>query len=168
MKLLWDPNANQERFEGTVLPTLLEVNREHVPDVGEIGLEQLARFAEIARRFSWVEEEQDPVAFCIALDRDADYDSPNFLWFRERRESFLYVDRIAVAERATGRRFGRKLYEDLFEYARAHRFPSVTCEVNLEPRNERSLRFHETLGFVPVGEAHAKGHLVAYLERSID
>ena len=167
MTLLWDRSKDPDRFSAVVLPHLLEVNREHVPDVGEIPLSQLTRFSEIARRFAWVEEEGDPVAFCIALDPEADYDSPNFLWFRERRPSFLYVDRIAVAERATGRRLGRQLYEDLFDYARAEGLPSVTCEVNLEPRNERSLQFHEALGFQPVGEAHAKGHLVSYLERTL-
>ncbi len=39
-------------------------------------------------------------AFLIAFDQDADYDSPNFLWFRERFERFVYVDRIAVAPAA--------------------------------------------------------------------
>ena len=36
-------------------------------------------------------------AFLLAFDEASDYDSPNFLWFRERYPRFAYVDRIAVA-----------------------------------------------------------------------
>jgi uncharacterized protein len=32
----------------------------------------------------------------LAFDQDADYDSPNFLWFRERLARFVYADRVVV------------------------------------------------------------------------
>lgn len=31
-------------------------------------------------------------AFLLAFDERADYDSPNYLWFRERYPRFVYVD----------------------------------------------------------------------------
>ena len=36
-------------------------------------------------------------AFIMTFDQDARYDSPNFLWFRERYPRFVYVDRVVVA-----------------------------------------------------------------------
>jgi predicted GNAT superfamily acetyltransferase len=42
-------------------------------------------------------------AFLLALDQDADYDSPNFRWFSARYPRFVYVDRIVVASAARGR-----------------------------------------------------------------
>ena len=41
-------------------------------------------------------------ALLLAFDQDADYDSPNFLWFRSRYSRFVYVDRIVVAPAAGG------------------------------------------------------------------
>jgi predicted GNAT superfamily acetyltransferase len=52
---------------------------------------RLVRSAFLARRIGEIE------ALLIAFDQDADYDSPNFLWFRERYPRFVYVDRIVVA-----------------------------------------------------------------------
>jgi len=149
------------------LAALLALNRANVPAVGEIPLERMARFAEIAAEFPVIEEGGDPIAFLIALEPDADYDSPNFLWFRERRERFLYVDRLAVASEHRRRGLGRALYDHIIERARARGHSTVVCEVNLEPRNDVSLSFHESQGFREVGQAKAKGHLVAYLERPI-
>ncbi len=154
--------------ESQIIATLHQINEENVPAVGTIPIERMQHFARIAARFTVAESGGEPVAMLIAIAPDGDYDSPNFLWFRERRESFLYVDRIAVGEHHRRRGIGGLLYEDLFAVAKERGFPAVTCEVNLEPRNDRSLDFHASLGFVEVGRARAKGHLVAYLEREID
>ena len=40
--------------------------------------------------------------FLIAFDQNADYRSPNFLWFKARLPRFVYVDRVAVAEAERG------------------------------------------------------------------
>jgi predicted GNAT superfamily acetyltransferase len=153
--------------ESETIESLHRINQENVPEVGDIPIERLehfARIAEVSGHFSVVEAGKQPAAMLIALTPKADYDSPNFLWFRERRENFLYVDRIAVAANHRRRGIGRLLYDDLFAAARDQGIPSVTCEVNLEPRNDRSLDFHRALGFEQVGEGVAKGHRVAYLE----
>ena len=43
------------------------------------------------------------LAFVIAFAQGAAYDSPNFLWFRDRMDGFAYIDRIVVAEAGRGR-----------------------------------------------------------------
>jgi len=93
-----------------------------------------------------------PDAFVIALDQDADYDSPNFLWFRDRYERFAYVDRIVVGHAAHGQGLGRALYEKLFDAAKAAGYPCLMAEVNTNPPNPGSLSFHAKMGFEAVGE----------------
>ncbi|MCG7503454.1 GNAT family N-acetyltransferase [Mesorhizobium retamae] len=99
----------------------------------------------------------DVEAFLLTFDQTATYDSPNFLWFRERYPSFVYVDRIVVAASARGRGHARRLYEDLFARAAAAGHDIVTCEVNLDPPNPGSDAFHAALGFREVGEAVIHG-----------
>jgi uncharacterized protein len=92
-------------------------------------------------------------AFLLAFDQNAQYQSPNFLWFCERYPRFVYVDRIVVAPEARGRGYARQLYDDLFAHAIRAGHERVVCEVNLSPPNPVSLTFHEALGFIEVGRA---------------
>jgi predicted GNAT superfamily acetyltransferase len=105
----------------------------------------------------------------LAFDQDADYDSPNFLWFRSRYPRFLYVDRIVVASSARGRGCARTLYRDLFEHAVKARHERVVCEVNSRPPNPASDAFHAALGFVEVGAAsvYDGSRTVRYLSHTL-
>jgi uncharacterized protein len=105
-------------------------------------------------------------AFVLVLDQDADYASPNFLWWRERRERFLYVDRVVVAKSAQGRGLGRQLYAHALDEALAMGFDRIVCEINIDPPNPGSVAFHQALGFEPAGEQRlANGKTVGYFER---
>lgn len=108
-------------------------------------------------------------ALLIAFDQSADYDSPNFIWFRERYARFVYVDRVAVATTARGRGLARALYLDLFDKARAAGHSQIVCEVNAEPPNPKSDAFHAALGFASVGEAaiHDGKKRVRYFRRAL-
>ncbi len=105
-------------------------------------------------------------AFLLVLDQDADYDSPNFLWWKERRERFLYVDRVVVAATAKGRGLGRQLYAHAMDEARRLGFDRIVCEINIDPPNAGCVAFHAALGFSPAGEQKlANGKTVGYFER---
>ena len=100
----------------------------------------------------------------IAFDQDADYRSPNFLWFKARLPRFVYVDRIAVAKAARGRGVARRLYDDLFAAARDAGHDRIVCEVNVDPPNPASDGFHARFGFTEIGRAElAGGKEVRYL-----
>ena len=147
-------------------PAVLALNTIHAAQLSLLdaaGLKRLLDAAYVARRIGDLE------AFMIAFDQDADYTSPNFLWFRERYPRFAYVDRIAVAESARGRGHARRLYEHLFEQARRDGHSIVTCEVNSDPPNPASDAFHDALGFRIVGEAaiHGGVRTVRYYERAL-
>ncbi len=91
------------------------------------------------------------VAFLLALREGARYDSPNYRWFADRYDAFLYIDRVVVADACHGRGVGRRLYEDLFAFAHGAGIDTITCEFDIQPPNEASRGFHARLGFREVG-----------------
>jgi predicted GNAT superfamily acetyltransferase len=135
----------------------------------ELSWLDAGRLAELTRRAFYARRIGDIGAFLLAFDQSADYDSPNFLWFRDRRPRFVYVDRIVVAPEARGRGYARRLYEDLFAKARRAGHDQVVCEVNAEPPNPGSDAFHLALGFEEVGSAaiHGGTKTVRYLRRGL-
>jgi len=92
-------------------------------------------------------------AFLLAFAESDDYDGGHFLWFRNRFDAFLYIDRVVVAEHYRRQGLGRLLYADVFERAEQLGHKSVVCEVNLQPPNPISDKFHAGLGFEEVGRA---------------
>src|ERR1700744_3214059 len=145
---------------------LLALNNEHAQELSWLTPERLShlvRQAFFARRFAHAD------AFLIAFDQDAKYDSPNFLWFRERYPRFVYIDRIVVAATARGRGLAQRLYLDLFEQAARAGHEPVVCEINLSPPNPGSDAFHAALGFAEVGSAaiHGGAKTVRYLARTL-
>ena len=145
---------------------ILALNNEHAAELSWLEPERLSFLlgeAFYARRIGALE------AFIMTFDQDAHYDSPNFLWFRERYPRFVYVDRVVVAGEARGRGHARRLYEDLFVEVAHAGHSVVTCEVNADPPNPASDAFHAALGFAEVGDAviHGGKKAVRYYLRQI-
>jgi len=145
---------------------ILALNNAHAVETSPLTPEGLAALTGIAWR---VRVSPDHSALCIALDQDAAYDNPNFAWFAGRHDRFVYVDRIIVAERARGRGLARGLYDDLMAAMRATGHSVLCCEVNVDPPNPGSDRFHAAMGFDEVGRARLadRGKTVRYLERRL-
>lgn len=138
------------------LPTVLAINQAAVPHVGSITLERMQRFHDHAAYFRVALADGSLAAFLIGLTPEADYDSPNFLWFRRSYAEFAYIDRVAVADGARRLGLGSALYGD-FEQFFAGRMPRLACEVNLRPPNEPSMDFHRRHGFVQIGSQEIEG-----------
>ena len=135
------------------LPAVLAINEANVPEVGPTTLERLERFLAMAELFEVAVGADDlPVAFMIVLPEGCDYDSPNYAWFVDRHERFLYVDRIAVAAGHRNRGIARRLYDDAVAQVRRTGRHLLCAEVNVEPRNDVSLAFHHGYGFVARAE----------------
>lgn len=147
-------------------PAILTLNNEHAAELSWLEPPQLTALLAksfYARRIGAVE------AFIMTFDQGAAYESPNFLWFRERYRRFVYVDRVVVDRSARGRGHARRLYEALFDKARQVGHSIVTCEVNSEPPNPASDAFHASLGFAEVGAGviHGGKKTVRYFSRDI-
>ena len=146
---------------------LLALNNDHAQELSWLTPERLSHMAGqafCARRVGEVD------AFLLAFDQGADYDSPNFLWFRQRYPRFVYIDRIVVAASARSGGLARLLYQTLFDEAAHGGHSCVVCEVNSDPPNPASDAFHTALGFVQVGSATIQGggKTVRYLLRSLE
>jgi len=95
-----------------------------------------------------VEDDEGVLGFCLALERGSGYDGRYFALFAERYPSFLYLDRIAVSDRARRRGVGSILYGACEEQARP--LGRMLCEVNVVPMNATSMAFHTARGYAEV------------------
>lgn len=144
--------------ESADLSALLALNNDAVPAVNQLESDELSWFADVAHTFlvAGHPEVDGYAGFLIGLEGpELGYRSDNYRWFCERYERFIYVDRVVVAPAAWGLGLGRSLYTEFISAADGH--PVLCAEVNLVPRNDRSLAFHEAFGFVPVGEQDTEG-----------
>jgi uncharacterized protein len=106
--------------------------------------------------------------YILVFTPDAKIEGPNFEWFKVRGGKFAYVDRIVVAAHARGQGIARAFYQELIAVAAIAGFDEITCEVNSDPPNPVSDKFHAALGFLPVGSATLpNGKTVTYMARPL-
>lgn len=142
------------------IPRITAMNEASVPAVSPADSTEMSRLVALSELALAVVDDDapaTPLAFCLLMTPGVDYRSENYRWFEKRATNFLYVDRIVVAEGARDRGLGQLLYSAVFEAARAQGCQEVTCEVNVDPPNPGSLRFHGRLGFAEVGRQATKG-----------
>lgn len=150
------------------------LNQANVPAVGDATRQLLSDIVDESLH-ALVATVPDPsgraggevAGFCLVIAPGADYGSVNFRWFTERYREFVYLDRVAVDARFRGRGIGAALYAEVERRSAGREW--FTLEVNLRPRNDGSLAFHERLGFTEVGQQETPGgFLVSLQARPID
>jgi predicted GNAT superfamily acetyltransferase len=149
------------------LDSVLALNNAAGPGILPIDTVRLRQLFEVAAYFRVAEVDGHIGGFLVALRPDADYDSPNFAWFRARFKDYVYIDRIVIARPYRGHGLGRVFYADVQGYAEV-RSPLLTCEVFLEPRDDVSVLFHGTYGFREEGQQTLpSGHRVSLLAKEL-
>ena len=133
------------------LNDLLELNQSNLPHLGSISISDMEHLRRQAVYFRVAEPEGQTAGFLIGFDPQADYDSLNFQWFKKHYKNFVYIDRIVVAPDSRRKGIAFSLYQDLEHFAAQHNMPVMTCEYNLQPKNEISREFHQKYGFKEVG-----------------
>jgi hypothetical protein len=159
--MLTDLSAGSPAFEA-----LRKLNNDHAQELSYVDE---GRFRLLLERSFFAASINETEAFLIAFDQNANYDSANFLWFRNRFLKFVYIDRVVTASAVRGRGHGAALYEALFREARGAGHTLAVCEVNEQPPNPASDAFHTRLGFVQAGSAElpAGGKTVRYFIKEL-
>ncbi|MEV4421885.1 GNAT family N-acetyltransferase [Patulibacter sp. NPDC049589] len=129
---------------------ILELNAQDVSVLSPMDEDRLLWIVDRCDAPYVIEDDHGVLGFCLALQSGTDYDGSHYAWFAERYPSFLYLDRIAVAERARRKGIGSRLYAACEERARS--YGRMLCEVNVKPSNDGSLAFHASRGYVEVAQ----------------
>ena len=138
------------------LAWLTALNKACLPAVNDLDAGALGGLVAAAVYARSVWRGGQPLGALIAFGPEAEYDSLNFLWFRERFPDFLYIDRVMVDDAARGLGIGQLLYRDIAAFGQGT-YAMLACEVNERPPNPGSMRFHEKLGFAVAGRQQTEG-----------
>ena len=129
------------------------INEQGLPGTGQVSREEIGKLLELSSLSAGAFDSGELLGFVICLPPKTAYGSLNYAWFNEHYASFLYVDRIAVSEEHRNKGVGSALYNHVVSYSKQHGLP-VAAEVNREPPNPGSMRFHQRFGFEEVGVLH--------------
>ena len=132
-------------------PGLLRLNQESEHFLSPLTPARLGLLFNEAAYRRTVEVNGDVAAFLLAVREGCTYDSPNYRWFVEHYQRFLYIDRVVVSNAFQGQGIGKLLYDDIFAFARQTGAQQLTCEFDIDPPNTASQNFHERYGFMEVG-----------------
>lgn len=145
---------------------VLALNAANVVKLAPMDEARLQRLQQWADRFDVVDVDGEFGGFVITFAPGSSYDSENYRWFSERHDGrFYYLDRIVLADEHRRRGLGTFVYEEIEHVAR--RYGRLALEVNLVPRNDASLAFHDRRGYVEVGQLGDREHLVALMEKQL-
>ena len=141
------------------------INQENIPEVGDVpDLDRLNKLINWSSHVIVVRK-SDIVGFILLMREKEDYDSLNYDFYNSQGVPFLYVDRIAISKNHRRKGLGRLIYQKTFEIAKELDVMTC-CEVNTQPRNDPSLKFHKSFGFEEVGTKDYDDHSVVYLTRA--
>ena len=156
-------------IEASDLDHVLAINAANVPDVGDIDLDELTFLVRESAIALVAEHDQALLGFCVVLAPGSTYASVNYRWFMERYPDALYLDRVAFDAAAQGRGWGTALYDEVDRRLRDGFTDAtgLTLEVNVDPPNEPSLRFHAKQGFQEVGRQMSHGIEVSLMHRPV-
>lgn len=140
----------------TDLDAALTLNNSTVPAINELDADEIQRLHSMSALSLTAEVDGRFAGFCITFGPGMDYASLNYTWFSRNYDEFVYLDRIAVDPAYRRMGIGRAFYSEVIDRFTGV-YPHLLCEVNVRPRNETSLLFHESIGFREVGQQDTDG-----------
>jgi predicted GNAT superfamily acetyltransferase len=154
------------RIEPADHAQVIALNEANVVKLAPLDACRLRQLDTWADRFDVIDVDGEFGGFVVTFAPGSPYDSENYRWFTERHgDSFYYLDRIVLADNHRRRGLGTFAYDEIERHAR--RYGHLALEVNLVPRNDVSLAFHDRRGFVEVGQRGDSSHLVVMLEKQL-
>ena len=131
--------------------SIWEINEQGLPGTGKVSEQEILDLLNYSSLSIGLFDSNSLLGFVICLPPKTAYGSLNYLWFNERYDDFLYVDRIAVSTANRNQKIGSKLYQVVTDTASKLGVP-IAAEVNLRPPNPDSVRFHQRHGFTEIGQ----------------
>ena len=125
------------------LPLVLKLNNQFVDEVGEITSSKLKWLFKHSHQAIVALDGKKICAFVLTFPEKSQYNSKNYLLFSTMTD-YVYLDRIVVDSSYQGQGIGRQLYKQVMDTCGASR---LCLEVNVVPKNEPSLKFHQKMGF---------------------
>ena len=122
-----------------------------MPAVGALDEKSYNRFLKYSDYFKLLKYDNQLIGFMIGLLPNRPYDSVNYKWFEKKYKSFIQIDRIVITFKYQNKGFGTLFYDDFKDYFKDS-YSSMTCEVNIIPKNDISMKFHKKYGFKEVGQ----------------
>ena len=151
--------------ENHILKQLYSINQEHAHYLTFIENEtELSKLIELSDIFMYLVTDNNVLGFMMCFREKSKHQSLNYKYFNDRKDKFLYVDRIAIRGDNGRKGFGSILYRELFKIASLSNL-SVCCEVYTRPMNTTSLKFHYKNGFKSVGKYDFEKYSVEYLSK---
>ena len=144
---------------------VLRLNERNVVKLAPMDETRLHELRHLAHRFDVVDVDGAFAGFVVTFASGTSYDSENYRWFSARHQSFHYLDRIVLHEGFRRRGLGGFVYDEVERDATPH--GRLALEVNLVPRNDASLAFHQSRGYVEVGRLGDEEHLVSLMEKAL-
>ena len=143
------------------------INEQGLPGTGQVSKHELANLLDLSVLSIGAFHQGELAGFVICLSPGTSYGSLNYAWFNKRFDEFIYVDRIAVSEEHRNHGIGTDLYGCVISYSQQHNAP-ITAEVNSEPPNPGSMRFHVRQKFEEIGTLQHEHKAVTMLMRKVD
>jgi predicted GNAT superfamily acetyltransferase len=145
---------------------VLALNERNVVKLAPLDPVRLVEISDWADRVDVLDVDGTFAGFVVTFGPGTAYDSENYRWFTDRFDDFYYLDRIVLHEDFRRRGLGSFVYDDVEETARKH--GRLALEVNLVPRNDASLAFHRSRGYVEVGRLGDDDHLVTLMTKELE
>ena len=142
------------------------INEQGLPGTGKVTQQEISYLLELSTISLGVFSNDELLGFVICLSPGTDYGSLNYAWFNNKYDQFIYVDRIAVSTDYRNRGIGSLLYQEVVSYSNQHSIP-IVAEVNLNPPNPGSMRFHERFQFEKIGILEHENKSVTMLLRKV-
>ena len=143
------------------------INEQGLPGTGQVSEQELSELLKLSTLSLGAFREGELLGFVICLSPGTTYSSLNYAWFNKKYNNFIYVDRIAVSIDHRGKGIGSKLYGKVIDYSQDNTIP-IAAEVNLNPPNPGSMKFHHRFEFEEVGVLHHKEKSVTMLMRECE
>ena len=139
-------------YEAQDEEAILQLNEDSVRVLSPMDTNRFVYLKSMSRLILVAEYDKKVVAFLMGFSDRADYDSVNYQWFSDRLKSFFYIDRIVVNKKYRSLGIGRTFYSKIHDWASQQEIKWLVAEIDIEPPNESSLKFHNRQQFVEVAK----------------